>query len=192
VAVGSLAQRGVGEAWSATLAREALRTDALAADAGDGARIEVPGADPHQVVHAIVDVGERGYVALGTAKRNLFQAHEQVFAIGFDRRGALAWTRVVPELRATAVLGARGVASEPGAALFIVGLPLDDELEPDTALGLVRVPADPEAALVAERLADSDGWSSAGFIEGSEGGAMLGFHPISTGIEWRQVALGTP
>lgn len=186
LAVGSRAEE-VGEGWSAR-----VPGDGGSSAAGDDVtqtKIEIEGADRNRMIRALVDLGDAGYLALGTAKLEYIQAHDQLFVVGFDRKGELAWSRVLAGVRASDVLGARAHA---GVAQFLVSVPLTDDPQPALALALVSVPADPSAAVTARRLKDGAGWSSAGFIEGSTTLELVGYKPSATGIAWRRLAITGP
>jgi hypothetical protein len=146
-------------------------------------KLEIAGADVHQTLRAVVDLGSAGIVALGTAKQNYIQAHDQVIAVGFDRSGALTWSKVIADVRVTEVAGARAV---DGAASFVVELPAGATQA--AGLALIEISAD-GATTRARRIADTEGWHSAGHVEGSESAIVLGFVPTETGIRWRRLAL---
>jgi hypothetical protein len=141
-------------------------------------KITIAGADVHQMLSAVVDLGDAGIVALGTAKQNHIQAHDQVVAVGFDRSGAVAWSKVIPDVRVTELYGGRAVA---GTASFVVALP-------GSGLGLIEISGD-GATLAARKIADTEGWGAAGFVEGAESALVLGFMPTDAGIQWRRLAL---
>ena len=181
LAVGSRAEK-FGEAWAAR-----APSDGGEGPTGDDVtqtKIEMEGADPNRMVRALVDLGEAGYVALATAKLRHLQAHDQLLAIGFDANGELAWSRVIEGARATDVLGARAHA---GLAQFIISVPLSDAGE--LALALLSVPADPSAPVRARQLAQTSGWTSAGFVEGSDELELIGQQPSATGIAWRRLSI---
>ncbi len=149
---------------------------------------EIEGADVHQMLRAGVDLGSAGIVALGTAKKNHIQAHDQVVAIGIDRAGAVTWSKVVPDLRVTEVHGGRAVvvAGGPGArAKFVVEVPGTDGA---SALALLEISAD-GATTVANGIADTEGWHAAGFVEGTESAIVLAYIPSDRGIRWQRLAL---
>jgi hypothetical protein len=172
--------KGFGESWWAKVPGDG--GDQTGSDDVVQDKLDIPGADPHQMLQAIVDIGEPGFIALGTAKRNHIQAHDQPLAVGFTRDGAVAWTKVLPDLRVTSVSGAR---PKPGGALFIVEIPGPDPESPH-ALALLELDA---TSHTARELADSAGWSSAGFIEGANAAAALSYAPTPTGIKWRQLPI---
>ncbi|PRQ05714.1 hypothetical protein [Enhygromyxa salina] len=177
--IGTRAQ-GFGESWWAI----------VPGDGGDQAgsgdvtqdKLSIAGADEHQMLRAIVDVGEAGFIALGTAKRNHVQAHDQPLAVGFGRDGAVLWSRALDEVRISGVSGGRG---KPGAGLFVVDVPGADPEAP-SALALLEVSA---TASSARELAGSAGWSSAGFIEGQDQAAVVSYEPSATGIVWRELPI---
>lgn len=181
--VGSRAEK-FGEAWFGRAPGDG--GESAAGDDVTQDEIEIEGVDPNRMIRALVDLGDAGYVALGTAKLQHFQAHDQLFAIGFDRTGKVAWARAIADVRATDVLGARGHA---GVAQFVVSVPLSDDPKPKQALALVRVPAEPTAPVVARRLANQDGWSSAGFIEGSAALELIAYQPSEAGIAWQRLTI---
>ncbi len=181
LAVGSRGQK-FAEFWAAVAPGDGGET--AAPDDVTQTKIEIAGADQNQMLRALVDLGEGGYVALGTAKRNYLQAHDQLVAVGFDRSGKLGWSRVIAELRVTDVLGAR---VHDGAAQFLVAVPTSNDPRPPTALALVSVPVDASAPVVARQLSDTEGWTSAGFIEGSATD-FVAQRPSDAGLEWRRLA----
>jgi hypothetical protein len=153
-------------------------------------KLEIEGADVHQILRLVVDLGSAGIVALGTAKKNHIQAHDQVVAVGFDRTGAVKWSKVIADLRVTEVFGGRAVAVGGGrpdlSAKFVVELPGTDAAA--TALALLEVSAD-GATTVARSIADTEGWRSAGFVEGADSAIVLGYGASEGGIRWRRLAL---
>jgi hypothetical protein len=148
---------------------------------------EVAGVDPNSLLRVLVDLGDAGYLALGTAKQNFIQAHDQVIVVGLDRQGAPAWSRVLDDLRVVEVFGARAHA---GAALVVVSVPIDDGPRPATALALLSVSPGPDGEVVARRITEREGWASAGFVEGSDRPELLGHVQTAAGIQW--VRLGLP
>lgn len=175
LAIGTRAQ-GFGESWWAKIPGDG--GDGPSAEDIEQDKLDLPGADQHQMLRAIVDIGEAGFIALGTAKRNHVQAHDQPIAVGFDRNGVVAWTKVLPDLRVSEVSGA---TSKPGAASFIIEIPGPDPDSPH-ALALLELDATSHSA---HELANSAGWSSAGFIEGADAATILSYAPTATGITWR-------
>jgi hypothetical protein len=154
-------------------------------------KLDIDGADVHQMLRAVVDLGSAGIVALGTAKQNHIQAHDQVVAVGFDRGGAVAWTKVIADVRVIEVVGARAVG---GSASFVVELP-DGESQavvgrPSGGLALIEISGD-GVTTTARKIADTEGWHAAGYVEGSEGpepAIVLGFVATDTGVRWRRLA----
>lgn len=183
LAVGTRA-KGFGEAWSGRAPSDGGKS--AAGDDVTQTQIEIEGADPNRMVKAIVELGDAGYLALGTAKLQYLQAHDQLFAVAFDRKGELAWWRVIENVRVTDVLGARVHA---GHAQFLVSVPLDDKAQPELALALVTVPADATAPVIARAVADSTGWSSAGLVEGSAALELVGHKRSADGIAWRRLSI---
>jgi hypothetical protein len=179
--VGSRAQE-FGEAWFARAPGNG--GESAAPDDVTQTAVEIDGADTNRMLRAIVEVGEAGYVALGTAKRNHLQAHDQLFAVGIDPTGKLAWSRVLEGVRATEVLGARGHA---GAAMFVVTVPLADTPQSETAVALALVQGDPSQADRVRRLDDGAGWTSAGFVEGSAAPEVVVYQPTKAGLAWRRL-----
>jgi hypothetical protein len=179
LALGTRAQK-FGEFWWGRSPADG-GADASPADVTQD-KIEIAGADVHQMLSAVVDLGGAGIVALGTAKKNHIQAHDQVVAVGFDRSGAVAWSKVLADVRVTEVYGGRAVG---GVASFVVELPAD---ESEAALGLIEISGD-GAQVRSRRIADTDGWHAAGFVEGAESALVLGFVPTDAGIRWRRLAL---
>jgi hypothetical protein len=180
LAVGTRSQ-GFGEAWWAK-----VPGDGGADPSPEGVeqdKLTITGADPNQMLRAIVDLGPAGYVALGTAKLNYIQDHDQVLAVGFDRAGTPSWSKVIPKLRVTDVFGGR---ADGEVARFVVGLP---PAEPGGAngLGLVELRAGGESS--AQSLAESGGWLSAGFVEGAEASELVVYAPTPQGVAWRRVPL---
>jgi hypothetical protein len=174
----------MGEAWAARAPGDGGQS--ATGDDVTQTKIEIEGADPNRMLRVLVDLGEAGYLAIGTAKLQHLQAHDQLFAVGLDRKGELAWSRVLDGVRVVDVLGAR---THAGAAQLVVTIPLDDEPKPKTALALVTVPAGASATVVARQLVDGSGWSSAGFVEGSETLELLGHQASASGIAWRRLAI---
>jgi hypothetical protein len=181
--VGSRAEE-FGEAWFARVPRDG--GESAAPDDVGQAAVEIEGADPNRMLRAVVDVGPAGFVALGSAKRKHLQAHDQLLAVGFDRAGKLAWSRVIEGVRVTDVLGAR---AHLGAAQFIVTVPLADGSQGATVVALATVPADPSAAVNARRLDDAAGWTSAGFVEGNATPELVVYQPTAAGIAWRRLTI---
>jgi hypothetical protein len=69
-------------------------------------KFEIEGADPTRTLDAIVALGhDMGFIALGRAKRERVQAHDQVIAVGFDRAGQPTWTRLLDHFRAMQIYG---------------------------------------------------------------------------------------
>ncbi|HLT37608.1 MAG TPA: hypothetical protein VK034_15050, partial [Enhygromyxa sp.] len=181
LAIGSRGEK-FGEGWSALVPGDG--GPSAAGDDVTQTKIEIEGADQNRMLRAIVDLGAAGYLALGTARRNYFQAHDQLLALGFDRAGALSWARALDGVRVTDIHGARG---HGGAVSVLVSVPLDDSPEPATALALVTVSPDPSAPIVARQLTDTRDWTSAGFIEGSTAVELLGYAPSKAGVAWRRM-----
>jgi hypothetical protein len=77
-----------------------------------------------------VDFGDAGYLALGTAKQNFFQAHDLVIVVGLDRQSTPAWSRVLDDLRVVGLFGARAHTSD---ALIVVSVPIKASPRPATA-----------------------------------------------------------
>jgi hypothetical protein len=175
LAIGTRSQK-FGESWWARIPADG-GADPSPADVTQD-KLEIEGADEHQMLRALVELGDGSFIALGTAKKNYLQDHDQVVAVGFDRAGAPTWSRVVTQLRATEVFG--GVAHADGAR-FVVGVPAGEGVE---ALGLLDVSA---TSATARQLDDSAGWQSAGFVEGRAGAAVLSWAPIATGVAWREL-----
>jgi hypothetical protein len=152
--------------------------------------LDIEGADVHQMLRAVVDLGSAGLVALGTAKKNHIQAHDQVVAVGFDRSGNVAWSKVIADLRVTEVYGARAVN---GSASFVVELPTPGTTQVVDAtksggLALLEISGD-GATTKARSIADTEGWRAAGHVEGVETASVLGYVATETGIRWRRLAL---
>ena len=143
-------------------------------------KVEVAGSDPHQMLEALVDLGAGGFVALGTAKRNFIQAHAQVIAVGFDREGKQTWSRVVPELRATSIVGGE---ARDGVARFVIGVPLDAEAE-RSALALLELKPGAEGEVVTRQIVDTSERSAAPMA-----GGVLVYGQTKTGIAWRRASL---
>jgi hypothetical protein len=179
LALGTRAQK-FGESWWAKSPADG-GADASPADVTQD-KIEIAGADVHQMLGAVVDLGSAGIVALGTAKQNYIQAHDQVVAVGFDRSGAVVWSKVIADVRVTEVYGGRAVG---GVASFLVALPEDTS---KSALALIEISAD-GAQSKPRSIADTEGWHAAGFVEGAESALVLGFVPTDAGIRWRRLAL---
>lgn len=177
--IGSRA-KGFGESWWAKIPGDG--GDQAGSDDVVQDKLSIAGADEHQMLRAIVDIGEAGFIALGTAKRNHIQAHDQPLAVGFGRDGAVLWTKVLDDVRVSEVSGARG---KPGAALFVVEVPGVDA-DAAHSLALLEVSATSSSA---RELANSAGWSSAGFVEGADAAVVLSYAPNSTGIVWRELSV---
>lgn len=169
-----------GEAWSAIAPGDGGKS--AAPDDVVQTKLEIDGADPNRMLRVIVDLGPDGYVALGTAKRNHLQAHDQLLAIGFDRAGTMTWAHVVESARVTDILGAH---AHLGIVHVIISVPLDDSPQPATALALFHLVTSGTEWTV--QLADTGGWTSAGFIEGSTGIELLAYTPSKTGIRWQRL-----
>jgi hypothetical protein len=169
-----------GESWWAKSPADG-GADASPADVVQD-KIEIAGADVHQMLTAVVDLGSAGIVALGTAKQNHIQAHDQVVAVGFDRSGAVVWSKVIADVRVTGVYGGRAVGQ---VASFVVELPADTT---EAALGLIEISGD-GTTTKARRIADTEGWHAAGFVEGDASASVLGFVQTDAGIRWRRLAL---
>ncbi|KIG12966.1 hypothetical protein DB30_00850 [Enhygromyxa salina] len=176
--------KGFGESWWATIPGDGGDQEGSEDVTQD--KLSIAGADQHQMLRAIVDVGEAGFIALGTAKRNHVQAHDQALAVGFGRDGAVLWTKVLDDLRISgAVTGVSGGLGKPGAGLFVVEVPGPDA-ESLSALALLEVST---TASSARELQGSVGWSSAGFVEGAEHAAVLTYAPNDIGIVWRELPI---
>lgn len=173
-----------GESWAALAPGDGGGT--AAGDDVEQIKIEIAGADQNQMLRVIVDVGAAGYLAFGTAKRNHIQAHDQLLAVSFDRKGKLGWSRVVPEVRVTDVVAVRRV--DDGATVLVV-VPSSDASEAETALALVHTPSDPSKPSRARRLADSEGWTAVGFVDGSPNAELITAQRIESGLEWRRLAV---
>jgi hypothetical protein len=185
LALGTRAQT-FGESWWAKSPADGGK-DASPDDVTQD-KLTIPGADVHQMLGAVVDLGDAGIVALGTAKQNHIQAHDQVVAVGFDRSGAVAWSKVIADVRVTEIYGGRAVA---GAASFVVALPghtSGASGASERALALIEISGD-GATIEARKIADTEGWHAAGFVEGAESALVLGFVPTDAGIHWRRLAL---
>lgn len=146
------------------------------------AKLDIAGADVHQILRAVVDLGSAGIVALGTAKKNHIQAHDQVLAVGFDRSGNVTWSKVIADVRVTDVYGARAVG---GSASFVVELPAGSTQT--AGLAVIEISGD-GATTTARKITDTEGWHAAGYVEGTESAIVLGFVPTPTGIRWRRLA----
>lgn len=178
LALGTVAKE-FGDAWSALLPRDG-GPDPSPAGVEQGV-ISIEGADKNQMLQVLVDIGEGGFVGLGTAKRNHIQAHAQLIAVGFDREGKTNWSRALPEVRAVSILGASGAG---GRARFVLEVP---DAAGASALAILELRAGGEHS--AKQLADSAGWSSAGFVEGAAKPQVLSYRPSTEGIEWVAYAL---
>lgn len=177
--VGSRGQE-FGEFWSAIV--PATGSGLLGSDDAEQFELEVEGADINQSLYAIVDLGGDGLLALGTTKRGHRQAHDQVVAIGFDRAGAPTWSRIVPDVRATAIVAG---AADGSLARFVLAVPSEAAAEAN-AVALVSVAPGADGAVVARRVADTVGWSSAGFVDGRPDAIWL-HGPADEGLAWRVV-----
>jgi hypothetical protein len=181
LAIGSRGQK-FGEWWAAKSPADG-GSDPSPADVVQ-TKLEIEGSDVNQILRVVVDLGGAGLVALGTAKKNYIQAHDQVVAVGFDRTGAVVWSKVVADLRVKDVFGGRAVGE---TASFVVELP--GATNPDaTSLGLLEISAD-GATTTARQVADTEGWRAAGFVEGADSAIVLGYVQSSTGMRWHRLAL---
>lgn len=198
----ALGSRGAtfGEWWSAKSPADG-GVDPSPADVTQ-AKLDIAGADVHQMLRAVVDLGSAGIVVLGTAKQNHIQAHDQVVAVGFDRSGTVAWSKVIADVRVTEVVGGRAVG---GIASFVVELPGATTQAgatqaaggtPSAGLALIEISGD-GATTTARRITGTEGWHAAGYVEGVEGvervegvepAMVLGFVPTESGIRWRRLA----
>lgn len=187
LAVGTRAQ-GFGESWWSQLPKDG--GDDASPEGLTQGKLDIEGADPHQMLHTIVDLGEQGFIALGTAKRNHIQDHDQVLAAGFDHAGQPTWSRVVPDFRVTTIYGGQVDPASPGAAHFIVELPLPGETE-RTALGWLELNPGADGIMVPRQLGETEGWKSAGFVEGADGLQIVTYRQAEGGMQWR-VLLAAP
>lgn len=178
--VGTRAQQ-FGESWWARAPANG-GADPSPADVTQD-KLTIDGADQHQMLRAVVSLGDAGSIALGTAKRNYIQAHDQVVLVGFDAKGQPSWSKVLDDVRVTDVYGGR---ADDGAARFVVGVPSSSAGKPP-ALAVIEVSADGSAAT--KQLSDSEGWQSVGFIEGASTSSLIGWAPTGTGIQWRRLEL---
>ena len=185
LAVGSRAE-GFGEAWWARLPHDGGPDASPTGVEQD--KLDIAGADPNQGLHALVDLGEAGFIALGTAKRNHIQDHDQLLAVGFDPSGAPAWSRVLADVRVHTIRDGEPKPGAPGVARFVLSVPVaGPEGGPNRALALLELGASADAAVVIEQIADSEGWSSAGFVAGGAG--LVAYRPTPTGADWRELSL---
>jgi hypothetical protein len=186
LAIGTRVQLGgESESWWA------LIPDHGGADAKvEQGNFEIEGADRLQTLDAIVDLQGTGFLALGRAKRERAQDHDQVIAVGFDRTGEPTWIRVLERFRAIEIYGGAGNPALLGAANFVVRVPITGG-EGTSALAWLEIYPGVDGILVPRQLAGTIGWESAGFIEDREGSAIVTFKRTETGIDWRILPLGT-
>ncbi|PRP96027.1 hypothetical protein [Enhygromyxa salina] len=189
LAIGTRAQgAGVSESWWSTIADGPAGTDARV----EQGRFQIAGADPDQVLEVIVDLGDDiGFLALGRARRDLVQDHDQIIAVGFDRTGAPTWSRALEYFRGMEIYGAAVDPERPGIANFVVRIPIGGD-KGRSALGWLDICPGVDGILIPRQLAGTEGWASAGFIEGREGRpAILTYARTETGIDWRVLPLST-
>lgn len=147
-------------------------------------KFEIEAADPIRTLDAIVALGhDMGFIALGRAKREQVQAHDQVIAVGFDRAGQPTWTRLLDHFRGIQIYGAAVHPEAPGAAQFVARIPIGGD-EP-SALCWIEMYGGVDGILVARQLAGTIGWDSAGFLEGRTNAAITTYRRTEAGIEWR-------
>ncbi|MFO7565763.1 MAG: hypothetical protein R6X02_24180 [Enhygromyxa sp.] len=182
LAIGTRAQ-GFGEAWFAIAPGDG--GSSAAPDDVSQDKLEIEGADPNRMLRAVVELGAAGYLAVGTARRNHLQAHDQLLVLGFDRSGKPSWSRAIEGLRVTDI---HGLQAHDGGARLLVSVPLDDSPQPRTALALVTLGAKPSAVVVARQLSDSEGWTSAGFVEGSPAPELIAYTTSEAGASWRRLS----
>lgn len=185
LAVGTRGRGGyVSEAWRGTIAGG---PDFEIVQGG----FEIEGADQHRALDAIVDLGTMGLVALGRAWRETGQAHEQVIAVGFDHTGEPTWSRVLEYFRAKDIYGNGAVNPElPGIANFVVRVPVGGS-DDRSALAWLDISPGVDGILVPRQLAGTEGWASAGFIEGRDFPAILAYRQTDSGIDWKVLPLET-
>lgn len=180
--IGSRAKK-YGELWWAK-----APGDGGAGPAGDDveqAMLEAAGVDQNPLFVDLVDLGEAGFLAIGTAKRAHVQAHDQLVVAGFGPGIAPTWSRIIEGVRVTAVHP--GVARD-GAALFVVDVPTGEAPDSPKALALLRVEAGAEGSAKAEQIAGSEGWSSPGFVLGRSNELLL-FAQDEGAMNWRTLKL---
>jgi hypothetical protein len=147
-------------------------------------KLDIEGADVHQMLRAVVDLGDAGLVVLGTAKKNHIQAHDQVVAVGFDRSGLVTWSKVIADARVIEVYGGRAVGD---IASFVVEVP-GSTADAAPTLALIDIAGD-GATTTARTIADTEGWHAAGFVEGADSAIVLAYVPADAGMRWRRLAL---
>ncbi len=179
LAVGTQPDLGSEAAWWGRLARPADSDERF-----EQGKFEIEGADPIRTLDAIVWLGDdMGFIALGRAKRAREQAHDQVIAVGLDRNGQPTWTRLLDHFRAMQIYGGTIHPDTPGAAHFVVRIPIGGD-EP-SALAWIKMNAGVDGILIPRQLAGTAGWESAGFVEGRARSAISAYRRTETGIEWR-------
>ncbi len=150
----------------------------------------IEGADPIRTLDAIVALDhDMGFIALGRAKRETTQDHDQVIAVGFDRRGQPTWARVLEHFRASEIYGGTIHRGQPGVAHFLARIPVGGE--PSTALGWIEICPGVDGVVVARQIAGTLGWESTGFVDGRDDGAMLTYMRTAAGIDWRVLLVRT-
>ncbi|MFV8749028.1 hypothetical protein ACNOYE_00595 [Nannocystaceae bacterium ST9] len=160
--VGTVAQRE-GEAWWVRVPADGNAAAQGKVDALEGA---TPAVDGNRTMVALIDRGEAGLIGLGLAKRGIVQDHDQVFVVGFDRKGEPRWARAIEQVRAKQVRGALGWQ---GAGLFVLEVPVGE----GTAIALLRIAGPDGAEVRVEQIAGSEGRRSAGFVQGVESPELL-------------------
>lgn len=147
-------------------------------------KVEIEDADPIRTLDAIVPLDhEMGFIALGRARREAEQDHEQAIAVGFDPSGAPTWTRVLDHFRAIEIYGGTVHERVRGVVHFVARIPIDRA--GNTALAWIEICPGVDGALVTRQIAGTAGWQSAGFVEGREDGAILAYSRTDSGMDWR-------
>lgn len=180
LAIGVRAQ-GFGDSWAAVVPGDGGPDPSPAGAAQT--KIDIAGADPHQMLEAIVDLGDAGLLALGTARKNHIQAHAQLIAVGFDRAGTLTWSRVVPDIRATKIYAGEATPTDPPHARFILEVPLDGEAS-TTALAQLDLAPGTTAKPTTHQLARTTGRQAAPMP-----GGLIIYGQTETGLAWQSASL---
>jgi hypothetical protein len=151
---------------------------------------ELENADPIRSLEAIVDLDhDMGFIALGRAKRELDQPHDQALAVGFDRSGQPTWTRLLDHFRTFEIYGGATHHELRGTAHFVTRIPITGEDE--SALAWLKMCPGHNGVLEIRQLAGTIGWQSAGFIEGRDDAAIAAYRQTEAGLEWKILRIDT-
>ncbi|EDM80991.1 hypothetical protein PPSIR1_25466 [Plesiocystis pacifica SIR-1] len=188
--------QGFGESWWAR-----VPGDGGAGMAGDDVAqdvLSIPGADENQLLRSALAVPGVGLLALGTARKNFEQLHDQLVLASFDPSGRPGGSWVVDAVRVTEVCDAvaRPKSNTALVAVLVPSAQTDSETGTlSTELAVVELNfsdgADQKGVQTkAWRVEDSVDWSCAGFVDGPEPGTDLVTHRADEGgLSWRRLAL---